>query len=123
LKRRKRPEDALSNILRNEKVYKFIEDKKEELRKVFAALADAFWLLFPNESLKLEIIGPLIWDVIKYEPCILNVYVLHDFGLENWGYYGGKNIVSLRIVEEIFQLLDIDVGDIKVKSETINTQS
>ena len=105
----------MSNILQNEKVFEFINSKKEELRKVFASLADAFEQLFPNTPLKLEVIGTLMWDVIKYENRIINVYILHDFGLENWGSYGGQNIVSERIIDEVFQVLDVDIGDIKLK--------
>ncbi len=115
---RKRSGDALSTILQNEKVFDFIDSKKEDLRKVFAALVDAFEQLFPNAPLKLDIIGNLIWDVIKYENRIINVYILHDFGMENWGHYGGPNIVSERIIDEIFQVLEIDIGDIKLKSRS-----
>jgi hypothetical protein len=115
---RKHSGDALSNILQDEKVYEFIDSKKEELRKVFAFLVNAFEQLFPDTPLKLEVIATLMWDVIKYENRILNVYILHDFGLENWGTYGRQNIVSERIIDEVFQVLEVDVGDIKLKKPT-----
>lgn len=103
------------NILKNEKVLDFIKNKKKELRMVFVSLVDAFEQIFPNTPLKLDVIGALIWDVIKYESRIINVYILHDFGLENWGNYGGNNLVSVRIVDTIIEMLEVDLGDIRFK--------
>ena len=103
------------NILKNEKVLYFIKSKKEELRKVFVSLVDAFEQLFPNTPLKLDVIGALMWDIIKYESRIVNVYILHDFGLESWANYGGTNLVSIRIVDSILETLEVDLGDIRFK--------
>lgn len=107
-------EDALGEILKREGVTDFIKSKKEELRNVVLSLIDAYKQLFPDAPIRLKIFGPLVWDVVRWENKIRNVLILHSsFDMKELEAYGGP--VSERIVDDILEMLEVDLGDIKLK--------
>lgn len=107
-------EDALGDILKREGVTDFIESEKEQLRNVVLSLIDAYKQLFPGGPIRLKILGPLIWDVVRWENKIHNVFILHSsFDMKELEAYGGP--VSERIVDDILKMLEVDLGDIKLR--------
>lgn len=105
----------METILKNENVVDFIKENKKVLREVFHSLVDAYKSLFPDGPLRLKILGPLLWNVVKWKPEIRNVFILHDkLDMKELQSYGGP--VSEKICEEILKVLEVDLEDIKLKN-------
>ena len=108
-------ESALEQILKDESVTDFIKDNKESFRQVFHSLIDAYKTLFPGGPLRLKILGPLLWDIVRWVPKVQNVFYLHDaLDLKELQPHGG--LVCEKICEEILEVLEVELQDIKLKS-------
>jgi hypothetical protein len=106
-------EDAIKAILNRENVIKYINDKKTQLREVFASLVYAYETIFPDAPIRLTVLGPLLWDLVKWETRIQNLFLLHDKFDKERDCYGGP--LSTRVVEEIMKMIEVDLQDIKLK--------
>lgn len=107
-------EDALGQILDDESVKSYINNNKELLRQVFHSLVDAYRTLFPNGPLRLKILGPLMWGIVRWESKVRNVFLLHSaLDPKELQSYGG--LVCEKICEEILKVIEMDLEDIKLK--------
>jgi hypothetical protein len=106
-------EDALLQIITHEGVLDYIKSHKEPLLEMFCALLHAYQKMHPNEPCTLKILGPLIWDILKWEIKVRNVFVLHQFDMDGLENYGGP--ISVFIVEQVLKIIEVDFETIKLK--------
>ena len=106
-------EDALAEILKNEKVSEYIENNKEALKLMFFSLVDAVEQVYPNDPPKPMIICSLMWEVLKWEKKVMNVFILHGFDMSKWEHYGPP--VGERIISDVLEALDVDLNTIRLK--------
>ena len=106
-------EDALVKIVQQEGVTDFIKTNKAALLDMFCALLHAFSKIHPNQKITLKIVGPLIWDIMKWATCVRNVFVLHGFDMNELDKYGGP--VSVAIVEQVIEVLEVDFESVTIK--------
>lgn len=106
-------EDALAEILKNEKVSEYIEKNKEALRRMFFSLVDAVEQIYPSDRPKPTMICSLMWEVLKCEKIVMNVFILHGFDMSKWEHYCPP--VGERIISDVLQTLDVDLDTIRLR--------
>jgi len=105
--------DALHDILKRRGVVKFVDLKKKEIKEAIVLLVSAYRKVFPNEPCDILVIGPLVWDIVRWETSVRNVFLLQGFNMDELHAYGGP--VSQQIVAIILRTLNVDIATFNQK--------